>query len=113
MCEVSFRDRSFLVEGRDEDVATVHCVHHSPITFDSIHHGETQKCRNLEQLDDIVKLLVETQQYIYDKTSVRASMFGSCVNKDPLCAEFALRGECKENPNYMTQHCAAVCKTCR
>lgn len=72
-----------------------------------------QHCPEEKDLPDIVQLLIETQQYIYDKFSVKASMFRTCENKNPLCAKYALQGECDSNPSFMHKECPAVCKVCK
>mmetsp|Transcript_11967 Transcript_11967/g.19839 ORF Transcript_11967/g.19839 Transcript_11967/m.19839 type:complete len:173 (+) Transcript_11967:58-576(+) len=79
----------------------------------SLHHGTTQRCDNIDKLEDTVKLLVETQQYVYDKTEIKASMYRSCINRDPQCATFALKGECQANVQWMLENCPAACKMCK
>mmetsp|Transcript_14074 Transcript_14074/g.20800 ORF Transcript_14074/g.20800 Transcript_14074/m.20800 type:complete len:166 (-) Transcript_14074:767-1264(-) len=79
----------------------------------SLHHGSMQHCPEERDLPDMIRLLIETQQYIYDRFSVKASMYRSCENKDPLCAKYALQGECKKNPSFMHKECPAVCKVCK
>ena len=38
--------------------------------------------------------------------------FQRCHNEHPQCQEWASRGECKLNPNYMLVNCAGSCRTC-
>ncbi|KAI2513880.1 hypothetical protein MHU86_663 [Fragilaria crotonensis] len=79
----------------------------------SLHHGVTQLCPSPEKLQDTVNLLIKTQQYIYDRSSVKAGMFLSCVSHDPNCATLALDGECRNNPAWMAANCPAVCQLCK
>ena len=78
----------------------------------SLHHGTTQRCHSLEDLKGVMKILVETQQYIYDVMSLKASMFQSCVSRSPNCASLALHGDCTSNPSWMVENCPAVCGLC-
>jgi hypothetical protein len=79
----------------------------------SLHHGTTQECASVDKLHDMVELLTKTQQYIYDKSSTKASMYGSCISSDPHCATHALNGQCQANPTWMEQKCPAVCQLCK
>mmetsp|Transcript_23695 Transcript_23695/g.33957 ORF Transcript_23695/g.33957 Transcript_23695/m.33957 type:complete len:93 (+) Transcript_23695:66-344(+) len=78
-----------------------------------LHIGVTQVCANQKELHDTIKFLVETQQYVYDEASVRTTTFKECINHDPLCTQWAMHGECVNDPTKMKQSCPAACRMCR
>ena len=38
--------------------------------------------------------------------------FGVCEDMEPDCSEWASRGECEKNPDYMLGNCAVSCSSC-
>jgi hypothetical protein len=63
----------------------------------------------------IRKLLEKTEDYLRNVTGKdyeTIRLLHLCKNKRAQCAQWAVKGECEANPNYMKLNCAPVCQTC-
>ena len=83
------------------------------VVWSSLHLGETQTAPTVGHVDEVMNILLDTQQYVYDRASVRPNVLKSCVNDHSMCSYWAAQGECKSNPAYMNDGCKAACKKCR
>ena len=79
----------------------------------SLHAGETQTSPSQDDVKDILDVLVDTQQYIYDKASVRPAVLKTCTNQHSLCSFWKARGDCSSKADFMNKDCPAACQKCR
>jgi prolyl 4-hydroxylase len=63
----------------------------------------------------IRKLLEKTEDYLRNVTGKdyeTIRLLHLCKNKHAQCAQWAVKGECEANSDYMKVNCAPVCQTC-
>lgn len=75
--------------------------------------GEIQIASNPATRNDVIQRLLQTQIYLTNEANFKSvKILQQCFNKDPLCTEYAVAGECDKNPTYMHFECAPACQTC-
>ncbi|CAB9512017.1 prolyl 4-hydroxylase [Seminavis robusta] len=77
------------------------------------HAGEVQVAPDPKVRSKVIKVLVETQQYLKEQADFKAKILRTCRNNNQHCAHFAALGECDKNPKFMHENCGPACKTCK
>jgi prolyl 4-hydroxylase len=76
--------------------------------------GTVQELETAKE-EETLELITKARDYLM-KTVYTDARYKSvkkvCRNQDPLCAYWAVMGECQANPGYMNVTCAPVCQTC-
>jgi hypothetical protein len=79
----------------------------------SLHHGDTlQIAPDDKTRRQVLKKLVETQEYQHKEAERAVKTLKTCVNKHEMCTQWSLQGECESNASFMQQECAPACRTC-
>lgn len=77
--------------------------------------GVAQLIENTTISEAIYDRLAAARTYFREEVFVNdryANTWSLCRNKEPLCATWAIEGECDNNPSFMKVNCAPVCFTC-
>lgn len=58
--------------------------------------------------------IVEARHYLNQvaEDEFLSASYAVCINDDPMCAHWAVIGECEKSPEWMRRNCAPMCQSC-
>lgn len=77
-----------------------------------LHIGEMQRSQDATTADLVLQRLYETRAHVKSELSRDISLHDRCLNRNELCTDWAVRGDCEKNPAFMLSNCAAACLSC-
>ena len=89
----------------------IHCRKSCDSCID-LHMGVVQMAPDDHLREQVLRRLIDTQEYMHRQAEISVRVLTKCVNKHDLCTHWSVQGECETNAGFMHTECAPACQTC-